>query len=530
MDPERHEREGVERTADEGQLQAQGHETDLPRAFSFFSTLALAFSITNTWIGYSETFVTPLLAGSGKAVFWCLVLACIACTIIAAGLAELASAFPSSGGQYHYAFMVAPKAYRAPIAFVTGWLSCLGWLFTTASTGVFCSQASVSLAALYHPAYVWTQWQVWCIYALIMIIACAIICLLPAWIPRAEQCFLGISILGFLVSLITDLVASPTKQPAKVVFSDWNNTTGWPDGLAFLVATGQAMYGFLGLDAATHIAEELPDPGRDVPRVLMLIMIMGSATTIPWAIAFMFSTNDLGSVASSFLPIWEVYHQATKSQSAATFFAVWIVFIYFGALVSCFLTSGRLLWAFSRDGGLPYSKTFAFIHSSLRAPVNATLLASIFIVLLGLLNIASTTAFNSIVSLAILASNATSTIPQTMVLLRGRSVLPPRSFNLGTIVGPFANGFSTVYVALYIVVFCIPVYRDVTSSSMNYVSAVLVGILILVAILWFSGKSRTFSGPQVDFVHGIDPVAGQGPLDNVLVCEASKETAVLKTE
>jgi amino acid transporter len=85
---------------DETQMNAQESATEMPRIFSLTSTLAMAFSITNTWIGYSATFVTPLLAGGGPAVFFCLVLACLACSIIALGLAELASAFPSSGGQY----------------------------------------------------------------------------------------------------------------------------------------------------------------------------------------------------------------------------------------------------------------------------------------------------------------------------------------------------------------------------------------------------------------------------------------------
>lgn len=82
------------------QTQSHGSTTEMPRIFSMVSTLAMAFSITNTWIGYSATFVTPLLAGGGPAVVFCLVLACVACTIMALGLAELSSAFPSSGGQY----------------------------------------------------------------------------------------------------------------------------------------------------------------------------------------------------------------------------------------------------------------------------------------------------------------------------------------------------------------------------------------------------------------------------------------------
>lgn len=307
--------------------------------------------------------------------------------------------------------MISPERYRPSIAFAVGWLSLLGkekllairalltlrtgWLFTTASTVVFCAQSAVIIAGFYHPDYVYTQWQVYLIYLLIITIPCLLIIFLPSRIPTAEKGFLLLSIVGVVVAIITVLATSKTKQPASVL-SNWTNSTGWPDGLAFLLATGQAMYGFLGMDGVTHIAEELPNPGRNVPRILMLIMLIGSGSCIPWTIAFLFSTNDLGSVGSSLLPIYTVFNQALTSQAAATFFTVWIVTIYFGALISCLVTSGRLIWAFSRDGGLPYSKTFAKVHPTLNAPVNATVLATIVIGLFGLLYIASTTALTAL--------------------------------------------------------------------------------------------------------------------------------------
>ncbi|KPM39430.1 hypothetical protein AK830_g7139 [Neonectria ditissima] len=103
------------------QAQSNGSTAHMPRIFSLTPTLAMAFSITNTWIGYSATFVTPLLAGGGPAVVFCLVLA--------------------------FASMVSTEKDRAPVAFAVGWISILGWLFTTASTTVFCSQTSLMLAS-----------------------------------------------------------------------------------------------------------------------------------------------------------------------------------------------------------------------------------------------------------------------------------------------------------------------------------------------------------------------------------------------
>jgi choline transport protein len=152
-------------SADEIQLRAQGHSGELIRQFSPLATLALAFSITNSWVGYAATFVTPLFAGGGPAIFWAPIIACIACLLITLGLAELASAFPSSGGQYHFAFMVSPPKYRAAIAFATGWLSAFAWLFTTASANLFCASLCINLATLKNPDYVPTQWQTWLIYS-----------------------------------------------------------------------------------------------------------------------------------------------------------------------------------------------------------------------------------------------------------------------------------------------------------------------------------------------------------------------------
>lgn len=87
-------------SADALALLAQGHEESMPRNFGFWSTLSLCFSITNSWVGYSGTFGVCLAAGAGPTVMYALIAATVACSIIYAGLAELASAYPSSGGQY----------------------------------------------------------------------------------------------------------------------------------------------------------------------------------------------------------------------------------------------------------------------------------------------------------------------------------------------------------------------------------------------------------------------------------------------
>jgi choline transport protein len=354
----------------------------------------------------------------------------------------------------------------------------------------------MTLANFHHPEFVATQWQTYLLFALLMVIATCIVVYLPRQIPKAEMAFFFCTITGFFVFLISVLARSKTKQPASVVFTKYDNITGWDDGTAFILGVGTCMYVFLAADGATHISEEIPNPGRNVPRAILFTMIIGICTVFPWTLAFLFSTNDLEAVAASSLPILEVYHQALDSKAGATVFAFWLLWIYFGALFTCIATSGRLAWAFARDGGLPFSKHFAKVHPTLLVPANATLASGIFQILYGLIYIGSTTAFNSIISMAILSLNITYVIPQGIVLFRGRAnVLPKRYFDLGPIFGPAANAFACLWVSLYTILFCFPLYMPAEVETMNYLSVVLAGILVFIAIHWFAMKRKTFTGP-----------------------------------
>lgn len=235
-----------------------------------------------------------------------------------------------------------------------------------------------------------------------------------------------------------------------------------------------------------------------------LTMIIGITTSFLWTLAFMFSSSDLEEVSLSYLPILTVYYQALRSQDGAAFFAVWLLFIYYGATITCFVTAGRLTWAFARDNGLPYSRVLAKTHPTLQVPANATIATGVFCILYGLIYIGSTTAFNSFISLAILGLNVTYVIPQAIIVIRGRDkVLPKRVFNLGPILGPFCNIFSTLWISLYTVLFCFPVFLPVTVQDMNYVSVVLVGVCLFILVTWWGGKRHTFVGPKIN-LHGLE--------------------------
>ena len=117
------------------------------------------------------------------------------------------------------------------------------------------------LASEYHESFDPQPWQIWLMYIAIISTCAAIICLLPTFIPLLEKAFFFCSLIGFVVFFITILATESPKHTSHTVFVEFNNESGWSDGLAFIISCGTAMYAFIGTDSAIHISEViLPHP------------------------------------------------------------------------------------------------------------------------------------------------------------------------------------------------------------------------------------------------------------------------------
>jgi amino acid transporter len=53
------------------------------------------------------------------------------------------------------------------------------------------------------------------------------------------------------------------------------------------------------------------------------------------------------------------------------------------ATISVMTTSSRMLFAFARDGGLPFSRVFAKVHTRLGLPLNSLGLTSALVIIFG---------------------------------------------------------------------------------------------------------------------------------------------------
>lgn len=87
------------------------------------------------------------------------------------------------------------------------------------------------------------------------------------------------SLISLVVISIT-LLATSGKTTGTYVFTTFDNTTVWTSGVACLLGMMQSALSLIGLDAATHMSEEMPHPGRDTPRAMVLSIVIGGVTYV----------------------------------------------------------------------------------------------------------------------------------------------------------------------------------------------------------------------------------------------------------
>lgn len=97
---------------DDLELEAAGYRSSMPRQFSLLSLGALSFTLTCTWLGTGSSIGIALTESSAAGTLWSLPIAGAMTLVVAAGMAELASAYPVAGAQYYWAFMVASENYK----------------------------------------------------------------------------------------------------------------------------------------------------------------------------------------------------------------------------------------------------------------------------------------------------------------------------------------------------------------------------------------------------------------------------------
>lgn len=213
----------------------------------------------------------------------------------------------------------------------------------------------------------------------------------------------------------------------------------------------------LGYDAATHLSEELPNPRTKVPIAMVGSVLINGILGFIWCIVLLFCLGDPEVVLSSptGFPFMQIFYDVTGSPGGASVMSLVVSLIAVAANAAGLTSTSRTFWALARDNAMPKAGYFAHVDSGLHVPVRMIVLISVLQFLLGFIYLGSTTAFNAVLSMAILGMYLSYLLPIVYMVVYGRKMRRdgggrehvPGPFRLGRW-GVWINGLALCWLVL----------------------------------------------------------------------------------
>ncbi|KAL0941706.1 Choline transport protein 6 [Colletotrichum truncatum] len=488
---------------DDFRLAQLGHTQELKRQFSLPALGALCVCLMATWEALSTVVAPALVGGGAPCLFYNLILSTICTICIASSLGEIASIYPTAGGQYHWVAALCPSPTRSAAAFITGWISVGGQVVLTSSAAFAAGLQIQSLIILNDDFYVPARWQGMLFYWAMLVYGMTMNIWGHRLLPTANLVSGVLHGTGFVVILVILGVMAP-KNSASFVFTEFVNSSGWEsDGVSWLVGLISAVYPFLGYDAACHLAEELPNASRDVPIAMVGSVIVNGIMGLIYGTVLLFSTGPLETLLTTptGYPFMQIFLDVAKSRAGATVMSLIIILTAIAATVAGITSTSRTLWAFARDRATPYDEHLSKVNKQHQIPVYSVVLVTVLQMLLGFIYLGNTTAFNAILSMAIIGMYSSYIIPIVYMVSYGRKKLGASDygpFKLGPVLGPVLNVISLIWMAVVVVFSTFPSAMPVTPQNMNYSIVVMTGWLVFGIAYYVSFGRNKFQVPVVD--------------------------------
>ncbi len=479
---------------DKKDLNKFGYAQELMRDMGGFSNFAISFSIISiltgavSLYGHGLTYGGPGMMGIG----WTLVALFV--LLIAASMAELASAIPTAGALYHWAAILANKRW----GWYTAWINLIGQIGIVAGIDYsFALFADPLLASAI--GYTSTDTTTLILFGITLLLHGFFNHMGIRLVARLND-FSAWYHIGVVVILVVSLAlfTRHSLQPLDYLFQVGQTFSDKPYSVAFLIGLLQAQWTFTGYDASAHTIEETINP-----RVRAAWGIFTSV-----AFSFIFGFIMLAFVTLSIKDA----AAATGADNAFIFvisealggtFGTIVLWLVTLAMWFCGLSSvtsfSRMLYAFSRDKGMPWSRHWAEISRKYRTPAKAIWLVvilsfalALFDYILKLVNPdTSYTTLAFLTAVSVVGLYVAYGIPLYLKLrAESKGIFQPRHFgpwNLGSWSRPI-NILSLIWIVFICVVMVIP-----PNQTAGYA---LIGMFVLLLVMDLAYYRDHFPGPQ----------------------------------
>ncbi len=486
--------QAAELSQDEKRLHELGYAQELRRRMSGFSNFAVSFTIISILSGCLTLYGFGMLTGGPVVIVWGWPFVGIMTLFVGLSMAEVCSSFPTAGGLYYWSAKLA-RRNGAAWSWFTGWFNFLGQVAVTAGIdfgAAFFIHALLSLIFNLSAAH----WITVVIYAAVLLVHG----LLNQFGIRLVALLNDISVwwhlLGVLIIVGVLAFAPSHHQSASFVFGHFNNGTGLGVGTFYVVLIGLllAQYTFTGYDASAHMTEETHEAARSGPRGIVSSIVVSLFAGWVLLIGLTFAIQHYSTESLSAVPPAQIFVDAIGQKGAEL-----LLLIVVGAQLFCGMSSvtanSRMIYAFSRDGALPFSDFWHRVNHRTRTPTNAIWLAAVGALILGLPYLWNPAAYAAVTSIAVIGLYIAYVTP-TFLRLRQGEDFQRGPWHLGRwsyVVGWIA----VVWVVIITVLFMLPQVAPITWTTFNYAVVAVLVVIGFAGIYWLVSARNWFTGPKV---------------------------------
>lgn len=359
---------------DESTLANLGYAQELSRVLGGFSNFAISLSIICILAGGLTSFHLGFAAAGpgGVCVGWA-VCGLFSLTV-AATMGQLASAYPTAGGLYHWASILGGRGW----GWATAWFNLGGLIAVLAAINVGMVLFAFAVFAPDNPPSPLTQ----ALAVAVVTASQAAINHSGLRVTRILTDLSGYWIMAVAAVLTVSLfLAAPALDWSRLwTFQNFTGTPAgdapvWPrvESVAWAFALGLLLpaYTITGFDASAHTAEETKSAAGNVPRgIIRSVWVSG---VFGWflVVGIVMAIPDLNTAAEQGT---NVFFHTLRAVMPPT----WANILLGGCVVAQYLcglatvtSTSRMAFAFARDGGLPASGWVRRVSKTFQTPAVA---------------------------------------------------------------------------------------------------------------------------------------------------------------
>ncbi len=387
MNPVNQDHLPIDLADDQAQLEQLGYKQELHRGLRGFSNFALSLSIICILAGGITSFHVGLCSVGGAAIGLGWPICCLFSLAVALTMGQVASAFPTAGGLYHWAAILGGRGW----GWATAWFNLAGLLTLLAAINVGLYQFLVSSLGPnlgYEPSQFSPTGR----------ILAQIVFVLLLTVTQAGFNHFGIRLTtrltdfsGYLILVVASLLtlwlllavspASGGRELPVARLIAFTNLSGLPQGensvwpaqesLVWLFLLGLLLpaYTLTGFDASAHIAEETIRAAHEVPRGIVRSVLVSGVFGWVMLCAVILAAPDLKQAAEqgegAFC--WIIRSRLPGWQATLLFAGISLAQYLCG--LATVTSASRMTFAFARDGGLPFSAQLRWVSPVYRTPV-----------------------------------------------------------------------------------------------------------------------------------------------------------------